>query len=119
MPHRKFATPKALIDYAERKGLVYLWENGRRPRAPSPAPAFTKRRQLLSPSEFSAHWTGLDLSHFRENAVPSQDDRVMISNPLRSEPPSVPAMPMRTIEGWAAWRGLDLGRSSDLAHHLT
>ena len=30
MPHRKFATPKALIDYAEEKGLVYVWENGRR-----------------------------------------------------------------------------------------
>ena len=52
MPHRKFATPKALIDYAERKGLVYVWENGRRPRVPSPAPAFTKRRQLLSPNEY-------------------------------------------------------------------
>jgi hypothetical protein len=52
MPHRKFATPKALIDYAEQKGLVYVWENGRRPRVPSPAPAFTKRRQLLSPNEY-------------------------------------------------------------------
>jgi hypothetical protein len=43
----------------------------------------------------------------------------MISNPLRSEPPSVPAMPMRTIEGAAAWRGLDLGSSGDFAHQLT
>jgi hypothetical protein len=46
MPHRKFATPKALIDYAEQKGLVYVWENGRRPRVPSPAPAFTKRSAI-------------------------------------------------------------------------
>jgi hypothetical protein len=43
----------------------------------------------------------------------------MISNPLRSEPPSVPAMPMRTIEGSAAWRGLDLGSSGDFSHQLT
>jgi hypothetical protein len=43
----------------------------------------------------------------------------MIGNPLRSEPPSVPAMPMRTIEGPAAWRGLDLGSSGDFAHQLT
>jgi hypothetical protein len=28
MPHRKFATTKALIDYAEQQGLVYVWENG-------------------------------------------------------------------------------------------
>jgi hypothetical protein len=52
MPHRKFATPKAFIDYAEQKGLVYVWENDRRRRVPSPAPAFTKRRQLLSPNEY-------------------------------------------------------------------
>ena len=43
----------------------------------------------------------------------------MISNPLRSEPPSVPAMPMRTIEGSAGWRGLDLGSSGDFSHQLT
>jgi hypothetical protein len=52
MSHRKFATPKALIDYAEEKGLVYVWENGRCVRVASPVPAFTKRQQLLSPDQY-------------------------------------------------------------------
>jgi hypothetical protein len=52
MSHRKFATPKALIDYAEEKGLVYVWENGGCVRVASPVPAFTKRQQLLSPDQY-------------------------------------------------------------------
>ena len=49
MPQRKFANQKALIDYTERNGLVYLWEDAK--RRPS-LPAFTKRQQLLSPGQY-------------------------------------------------------------------
>ena len=56
MPVREFANQKALVDYAERNGLVYLWETmpafARRQRMLSPMPAFTKRQQLLSPDQY-------------------------------------------------------------------
>jgi hypothetical protein len=39
---REFANQKALVDYAERNGLVYLWEG---------MPAFA-RRQLLSLDQY-------------------------------------------------------------------
>jgi hypothetical protein len=38
---REFANQKALIDYAERNGLVYLWEG---------MPAFAKRQRRLPPA---------------------------------------------------------------------
>ena len=50
MPHRKFANQKALIDYAEQNGLVYLWAGPE--RRPSPMPTFTKRQQMLSPGQY-------------------------------------------------------------------
>ena len=43
----------------------------------------------------------------------------MISNLTRSEPQFVPAMPMRTIEGSAAWQGLDLRNTGNFTHRLT
>jgi Taurine catabolism dioxygenase TauD, TfdA family len=43
----------------------------------------------------------------------------MISNITRSKPQLVPAMPMRTIEGSAAWQGLDLRNTGDFTHRLT
>jgi hypothetical protein len=43
MPQRQFANQKALIEYAEQNGLVYLWEGG---------PAFAKRQRLLSPEQY-------------------------------------------------------------------
>ena len=56
MPVREFANQKSLIDYAERNGLVYLWERmpafARRQRMVSPLPAFTKRQQMLSPDQY-------------------------------------------------------------------
>jgi hypothetical protein len=56
MPVREFANQKALIDYAERNCLVYLWEGmsafARRQRMLSPLPAFTKRQRLLSPDQY-------------------------------------------------------------------
>jgi len=42
MAVREFANQKALVDYAERNGLVYLWEG---------MPAFA-RRQLLSLDQY-------------------------------------------------------------------
>jgi hypothetical protein len=36
MPQRTFANQKALIDYAERNGLAYLWEE---------TPAFYRRQR--------------------------------------------------------------------------
>jgi hypothetical protein len=50
MPHRKFENPKALIDYAEQNGLVYVWAFALRQRMPSPA--FTERQRLLSPDQY-------------------------------------------------------------------
>ena len=47
---RKFANQKALIDYAEQNGLVYVWGWIERQRVISPA--FTKRKRLLSPDEY-------------------------------------------------------------------
>jgi hypothetical protein len=49
MPQKTFANQKALIDYAEQNGLVYLWAGPE--RRPS-LPAFTKRQQLLSPGQY-------------------------------------------------------------------
>jgi hypothetical protein len=56
MPQRQFANQKALIDYAVRNGLVYLWEGmpafARRQRLLSPMPAFVKRQRQLSPDQY-------------------------------------------------------------------
>ncbi len=43
----------------------------------------------------------------------------MIDHLTKSEPSPVPVMPMQTIEGLAAWRGMDFGSSSDFTHRLT
>ena len=40
---REFANQKVLISYADRKGLVYLWEG---------TPAFAKRQRLLSRDQY-------------------------------------------------------------------
>ena len=40
---REFASQKALISYAERKGLIYLWEG---------TPAFARRQRLLSRDKY-------------------------------------------------------------------
>jgi hypothetical protein len=53
MPQRNFENQKALIDYAEQNGLVYVWEFAKRQRLRSPVPAFTKRQQLLSPDQYN------------------------------------------------------------------
>ena len=50
MPQRKFANQKALVDYAEQNGLVYVWGWIERQRVISPA--FTKRKRLLSPDQY-------------------------------------------------------------------
>ena len=50
MPVREFANKKALIDYAEQNGLVYVWAFSIREQVVSPA--FTKRQQLLSPDQY-------------------------------------------------------------------
>ena len=42
MPQRQFANQKALVAYAERNGLAYLWEG---------TPSFAKRQRLLSPEQ--------------------------------------------------------------------
>jgi hypothetical protein len=56
MPVKEFANQKALVDYAERNGLVCLWETmpafARRQRMLSPLPAFSKRQQLLSTDQY-------------------------------------------------------------------
>ena len=53
MPVREFANQKALVDYAERKGLVFVWAFGKRHgQLLSPVPVFTKRQQLLSPDQY-------------------------------------------------------------------
>ena len=50
---REFANQKALVDYTERKGLVFIWAFGHRHRQLlSPLPAFTKRQQLLSTDQY-------------------------------------------------------------------
>jgi hypothetical protein len=43
MDRRDFATPKALYDYAEQTGNVYLWEG---------MLAFAKRLRVLSPEQY-------------------------------------------------------------------
>ena len=50
MPVREFANKKALIDYAEQNGLVYVWAFSIREQVVSPA--FTTRQQLLSPDQY-------------------------------------------------------------------
>ena len=50
MPVREFANKKALIDYAEQNGLVYLWAFSIGEQLVSPA--FTKRQQMLSPYQY-------------------------------------------------------------------
>jgi Taurine catabolism dioxygenase TauD, TfdA family len=43
----------------------------------------------------------------------------MTDNPAKLEPASAPAMPMKVIEGSAAWRGQNLENSRDFTHQLT
>ena len=55
MPVREFANQKALIEYAERNGLVYLWETmpvAKGQRLLSTLSAFTKRQQMLAPDRY-------------------------------------------------------------------
>jgi len=47
---RQFASQKALLDYAEQKGLVYMWAYTQRERVLSPA--FIAREHLLSPDQY-------------------------------------------------------------------
>jgi hypothetical protein len=47
---RQFASQKALLDYAEQKGLVYMWAYTQRERVLSPA--FIAREHLLSPDPY-------------------------------------------------------------------
>jgi hypothetical protein len=50
---REFANQKALVDYAERKGLVFVWAFGKRHgQLLSPTAVFTKRQRLLSPEQY-------------------------------------------------------------------
>jgi Taurine catabolism dioxygenase TauD, TfdA family len=56
---------------------------------------------------------------FAGNAVSSKDDHIMTINRAKPEPPFAPAMPMRAIDGLAAWRGLDIRDPSDFTHRLT
>jgi hypothetical protein len=50
---REFANQKALLDYAERKGLVFVWAFGKRHgQLLSPVAVFTKRQRLLSPDQY-------------------------------------------------------------------
>jgi hypothetical protein len=50
MPVREFANKKALIDYAEQNGLVYVWAFSIREQLVSTA--FTKRQQMLLPDQY-------------------------------------------------------------------
>ena len=50
MLRRQFASQKALLDYAEQKGLVYVWAYTQRERVISSA--FTAREHLLSPDQY-------------------------------------------------------------------
>ena len=50
MAVREFANKKALIDYAEQNGLVYVWAFSIREQLVSTA--FTKRQQMLSPDQY-------------------------------------------------------------------
>ena len=50
MQPRQFASQKALLDYAEQNGLVYVWAHLERQRVVSPA--FIERQQLLSPDQY-------------------------------------------------------------------
>jgi len=47
---RQFASQKALLDYAEQNGLVYMWAYTQRERVLSPA--FIAREHLLSPDQY-------------------------------------------------------------------
>jgi hypothetical protein len=47
---RQFASQKALLDYAEQKGLVYVWAYTQREQVLSPA--FIAREHLLSPDQY-------------------------------------------------------------------
>jgi hypothetical protein len=47
---RQFASQKALLDYAEQNGLVYVWAYTQRERVLSPA--FIAREHLLSPDQY-------------------------------------------------------------------
>ena len=49
---RQFASQKALLDYAGRNGLVYLWKNAFAKRQPLLSPAFAKRQRLLSRDQY-------------------------------------------------------------------
>jgi len=46
-------------------------------------------------------------------------ESIMTIARAEASPPFVPAMPQKTIEGPAAWRGADIKDADDLAHRLT
>jgi hypothetical protein len=50
MTVREFANQKALLDYAEQNGLVYVWAFSISEQLVSTA--FTKRQQMLSPDQY-------------------------------------------------------------------
>src|SRR6516164_5809170 len=56
---------------------------------------------------------------FGSDALPSLHDSIMTIARAEASPRFVPAMPQKTIEGPAAWRGADIKDADDLAHRLT
>jgi hypothetical protein len=55
MPVREFANQKALVDYAERKGIVFVWAFGKRhgqTALPRAGLHDSKRQRLLSPDQY-------------------------------------------------------------------
>ena len=50
MLRRQFASQKALLDYTEQKGLVYVWVYTQRKGVLSPA--FIKRERVLSLDQY-------------------------------------------------------------------
>jgi hypothetical protein len=67
MPQRKFANQKALIDYAQQKGLVYVGAWIERQRVISPA--FTKRKRLRPAKACGVKLGGPKLSEARKAAI--------------------------------------------------
>jgi hypothetical protein len=115
MPLREFANQKSLIDYAERNGLVYLWERIRHvnlavPRAHSSAQNETARAGVYL--FFESRWVGglypISRRKGRLNlrASPSAGAH---TRPMR-RPPRAVSMP-RGFQGIIVWSGAPEGQT--------
>ena len=91
---REFANQKALVDYAERKGLVFVWAFGKHHGQLSPVAVFTKRQQLLSPDQYEI----VDVRNPEPSVTDHQGELIPISAVCRRVDKFTDALPHEVFD---------------------